>query len=81
MTLLQHLPRPRQKPLFKCKQSSQWEFALITVPDLLRKEVDLNGGTPTAVNKISSKSPHLIFFLVYFCGNETFVPVALRNFK
>jgi len=37
--------------------SSQREFALITVPDLLGTEVDLHGGTPTAVNKIPLNSP------------------------
>ena len=56
-------------------------MALITVPDLLGTEVDLHGDTPTAVDKISLNSSHLITFLVYFFGNETFVPVALRHFK
>jgi len=61
--------------------SSQREFALITVSDLLGTEVGLHGGTPTEVNKISLNSPHLLTFLVYFCGNEIFVPVTLRHFK
>jgi len=52
---LQHLPKysvsDQGRNLFSnVNMSSQREFALITVPDLLGTEVDLHGGTPTAVN-------------------------------